>query len=668
MSAFARILIISSVALAAAANALAQSFAPTPPPVVFSRQKQAAVASNVAPAATPFSIGDPTDDEQMHLELINRARADASAEAARLIALAVTNRDVASQLNYWQVDTNLMKAQFATNPPAPPLSFNAALINAARGHSQYQFDNAVQAHDEGPLSSPGTRALAAGYVYSGLGENVFTNSISAEHGHAAFEIDWGPGPGGMQTPPGHRNSIHNGNFVEVGIGIVKGYNTFNGHTAGPQVITEDFGRPSVAVTYLTGVAYYDLNGNNFYDIGEGLPGVQVTIDSVTTTAVTTTSGGYSIPVPPNRSYTVHFNASGLAEVTKIVSVGANNLKVDFKPAYNPPKLVTGPATPYVGLADNYTFSTVGGATGYRARISRTGPEAVEGAEGALDHLTITTTGGYPFISTARKASGTKSFHLGHVNDNGDLHPQSIAFNERIYIRAGARVDFKSMLAVAADGEIASLDVSEDNGGTWITLWSQVGADVAGEEMQFSAKSADLAPFEGKRMRVRFVFDVQGLAYTMPSDPSDPTFNHLGWYLDDIAFVNADAVLTETESTVSTGTRFAFTPASVGTFLMDVQAIDGARTFPYGPVATLNVQAAPAAVTLSKTITGSETTVNLSFTAISGNATNFAIESAPSVGGPWTRETATPVFNAGSGTYTVSIPRNGAMGFYRVVVN
>ena len=34
-----------------------------------------------------FSIGDPSDDEQLYLELINRARANPTAEAQRLIAL-----------------------------------------------------------------------------------------------------------------------------------------------------------------------------------------------------------------------------------------------------------------------------------------------------------------------------------------------------------------------------------------------------------------------------------------------------------------------------------------------------------------------------------------------------------------------------------------------------
>jgi hypothetical protein len=126
-----------------------------------SPEKEKPASRVVAQAVVQYSIGDPTDDEQMHLELINRARADANAEALRLIALSFINTDVGEQFHVWQVDTNLMKAQFATNPPAGPLSFNANLINAARAHSQFQFDTADQTHTGSGGSTLGQRATAA---------------------------------------------------------------------------------------------------------------------------------------------------------------------------------------------------------------------------------------------------------------------------------------------------------------------------------------------------------------------------------------------------------------------------------------------------------------------------------------------------------------------------
>jgi hypothetical protein len=71
-------------------------------------------ASQTAAAAGPvlFSIGDPTDEEQLYLELINRARADANAEAKRLIALDDTYVQSALQ----KVNTNQIIAIIVMSP------------------------------------------------------------------------------------------------------------------------------------------------------------------------------------------------------------------------------------------------------------------------------------------------------------------------------------------------------------------------------------------------------------------------------------------------------------------------------------------------------------------------------------------------------------------------
>src|SRR5262245_6127018 len=110
---------------------------PAQPVIAANPSSKKTFSSQTAPAAPSlFSIGDPTDEEQLYLELINRARADANAEAKRLIAL----NDIYVQNALQKVNTYQMQSQFATNPPAAPLSFSAKLLNAARSHAQYQFD------------------------------------------------------------------------------------------------------------------------------------------------------------------------------------------------------------------------------------------------------------------------------------------------------------------------------------------------------------------------------------------------------------------------------------------------------------------------------------------------------------------------------------------------
>src|SRR5207253_4351369 len=108
---------------------------------------------------------------------------------------------------------------------APPLAMNAKLLEAARSHSMDMFTNVFQGHTNFVDGAQGgSRLDAVDYRYQILGENVFSYAKSVFYGQAGFEVDWGNGVGGMQTPPGHRNNDHSAKFREVGIGIVLGNN------------------------------------------------------------------------------------------------------------------------------------------------------------------------------------------------------------------------------------------------------------------------------------------------------------------------------------------------------------------------------------------------------------------------------------------------------------
>ena len=71
--------------------------------------------------------GDPTASEIQMLEFINRARADAVAEAARLRATTDTN--VISAINFFPVNLDLMQTQFAElTRTVQPLAMNSKLL------------------------------------------------------------------------------------------------------------------------------------------------------------------------------------------------------------------------------------------------------------------------------------------------------------------------------------------------------------------------------------------------------------------------------------------------------------------------------------------------------------------------------------------------------------
>jgi Cysteine-rich secretory protein family len=318
-----------------AANA---QVAPPPAPPIIEGGAPFSIESPNAPTAQLYSIGDPTNDEQYYLELINRARANPTAEGIRLAL--TTDPNVLSAYNAFGVNLVLMQAQFALILPAPPLSMNSTLTNAARAHSQNMLQNNYQGHS-GPDGSLTTRL--AGYTAGAngwsIGENVYAYSKSVWYGHAGFEVDWGgsAATGGMQSPPGHRQNIHSPTFREVGIGVVLGSNGGSGGV-GPQLVTQDFGTVGGLLPFVTGVVYRDLNNNGFYDPGEGLGGVTVTIANVNSYAVTASSGGYSIPVPGSGNYSVTFSGGTAPTTQKNVSVlNGQNTKADY--------IVTGSAQP-----------------------------------------------------------------------------------------------------------------------------------------------------------------------------------------------------------------------------------------------------------------------------------------------------------------------------------
>ncbi|MCC6845571.1 MAG: CAP domain-containing protein [Bacteroidetes bacterium] len=281
-------------------------------------------------APTLYSHGDPTNDEQYTLELINRARANPKEEGSRL--MDTPDPEVQSAYSYFKINKAATKAAFAGYPERPPLAFNAKLIAAARTHSADMRDKNYQGHDGTDGSTFMQRINKAGYVSSGYsGENVSAYSKTLWYGHCGFNVDWGEQ---NQIELGHRSNIMNfENYVykEIGVGIY--YRTPSGNQTGPYIITHDFG--TRMDNFLVGVVYKDNNNNNFYDPGEGLANIKITASKGEYYAMTSSSGGYAIPITGlSGSVTVTAEGVGLGQtLTKNVMLdGGNNVKADFTSA------------------------------------------------------------------------------------------------------------------------------------------------------------------------------------------------------------------------------------------------------------------------------------------------------------------------------------------------
>jgi uncharacterized protein YkwD len=126
------------------------------------------IASNEV-SATPGAIDltkQPTAQEVLIVELINRARNNPEAEATRL-GIGLNDGITGTQI---------------TNTPKPPLAHNLLLIESARLHSQWMLDLDIFSHTGENDSTPHERMQAVGYLFTGSwasGENIAWGGTSA---------------------------------------------------------------------------------------------------------------------------------------------------------------------------------------------------------------------------------------------------------------------------------------------------------------------------------------------------------------------------------------------------------------------------------------------------------------------------------------------------------
>ncbi len=272
----------------------------------------------------------PTAQDQYMLELVNRGRLDPQGEA-----------DLYLDGN---LNEGLSGGRLSTDAKQP-LAFNLNLNDAAEAHSQWLLDNNRFSHrGEGGTNSR-QRMQNAGYTFtnpSGNGENLAWLGTTGTPNFTTFVrrnyenlfIDEGV------SGRGHRVSLMNGDFQEVGIISLQGQFTPSSRTFNAVMTTQNFAYSADKGPFITGVAYTDaVTDDDFYTVGEGIAGITVTaVDTAnsanTFTTTTWNAGGYSLDVDPNATYDVTFSGDldrdGQADDTATyqVTVGSENVKQD----------------------------------------------------------------------------------------------------------------------------------------------------------------------------------------------------------------------------------------------------------------------------------------------------------------------------------------------------
>ena len=270
--------------------------------------------------ANVYSHGDPSPKEQALLELMQRVRADPQGEIARVIDIAELQQAIAQ----FNVDKNKVISDFAKYAPVPPLAHDPRLHESALFHSNDMSTHEFQEHNGSAGEQFFERIDKTGYKYSFCEENIFAYARDVEDANGAFLIDWG------NPDIGHRMAMLDldGEKRDVGIAIVENTTSTK---VGPLIVTEDFGMPFDSKRLLVGVAYRDMNGNGVYDEGEGVAGLKVVPNAGDTYAVTSTSGGYAIPMTPGAgAFKVQIqDDAGTAIDQQDTSLDKFNVKVDF---------------------------------------------------------------------------------------------------------------------------------------------------------------------------------------------------------------------------------------------------------------------------------------------------------------------------------------------------
>jgi uncharacterized protein YkwD len=268
--------------------------------------------------------GEPSDQEQYMLELVNRVRANPYEECKKL--LSSDDRYIQQALDVYQIDIDKLTSDFKSYFQKPPLAFNVQLMEAAQIQTQDMIAHDFQDHTGSDGSTLKDRFNRVGYEYYLGGENIFAYAHSPFHAQAAFLIDWGV------EDLGHRDNLldlgtHTA-FREIGICIREESSPRT--SVGPLVVSQEFGMATRQTVFITGVVYRDANGNHFYDPGEGLGGVQVMPNHGEYYAVTSASGGFTIPVAIlSGKYILKATRTDLPEMMSEVVIDEENVKVDF---------------------------------------------------------------------------------------------------------------------------------------------------------------------------------------------------------------------------------------------------------------------------------------------------------------------------------------------------
>lgn len=266
----------------------------------------------------------------------------------------------------------------------------------------------------------------------------------------------------------------------------------------------------------------------------------------------------------------------------------------FDPAAHEPAdqiPLSGPAIVARGTPRQYSLPAWPGADGLRWQVFQSSPggfldDAESGATRFSTNITNTgTQPAYPVTVATSAPSGAHAFHLTQFNNSA---PQSLTLAAPFLVTAQTQISWQSKIGFATTVQKARLEVSDDVGRTWTTVWEKAGVDSPPVDNAWQLVEVNLGAFAGRLVTVRFIFAVVGAgSYYADSKAS------VGWLFDDVRLTGAEIPENPQERLSANGLSFQFTPNTLGTFrLMATPYLYDMAYGDWSAIVDVNVLAGP----------------------------------------------------------------------------
>lgn len=183
--------------------------------------------------------------------------------------------------------------------PKPPMRLESLLTSMSDAHSQEMLDLDYYSHDSPNTGGTGDRFDDSLYNYIAYGENlgiVPTDSVLSEYYTADLMLDALFIDEGV-VGRGHRITMLNPAYRDFGVGHKVGEWSGSVNT---HILTMLFGLSYDSTLNALGFVFEDLDSDGYFDIGEGLSGIEIEVfnseDISVGTYFSESTGYYDIPL------------------------------------------------------------------------------------------------------------------------------------------------------------------------------------------------------------------------------------------------------------------------------------------------------------------------------------------------------------------------------------